>query len=224
MLRISRYQERSPIISTHVSRVDFRLSDKECGRTCSYSTCQGYNGQWYETYVTYFLRFSDPEQLCLKCTDFSTTYLSAQLLRKTYHFKGNQRIQRYTENTLHRRKIEMVNAPLLVQQFTHPVHPNSSYRLLYLLRQFVDKMGKIRNRQQTKSQEKNKQDSTQANISLSEKYWYHSDLPRSNYLFCSAAQAVVPCHCRIFVNLANSSRAAACCVVASLLSSIPTSG
>ena len=79
-------------------------------------------------------------------------YLSVHLSRKTCHFKGNQRIQRYwyTENTLHRRKVEMVNAPLLVQQFTHTVHPNSSYRLSYLLRQFVDKTGKIRNREQTK--------------------------------------------------------------------------
>ena len=146
MLRISRHRERWPIISTHVSRVDFRLSDKECGNICSCSTCQGYNGQWYLTYVTYFLRFSAPETLCHKYTDFSTTYLSAQLPRKTDHFKGNQRIQRYTENTLRRRKIEMVNAPLLIQQFTHPVHPNSSYRLSNLLRQFVDKTGKIRNR------------------------------------------------------------------------------
>ena len=83
-------------------------------------------------------------------TDFSTTYLSVQLPRKTDHFKSNQRIQMYTQNTLHRRKIEMMKAPLLVQQFTHPVHPNSSYRFSYLLRQFVDKTGKIRNRQQTK--------------------------------------------------------------------------
>ena len=44
----------------------------------------------------------------------------------------------------------MVNAPFLVQQFTHPVHPNSSYRLSYLLRQFVDNTGKIHNREQTK--------------------------------------------------------------------------
>ena len=117
---------------------------------------------------TVLLRLSDPEKLCLKYTYLSTTYLSAQSPRKTYHFKGNQRIQRYTENTLHRRKLEMVNAPLLVQQFTHPVHPNSSYRLSYLLRQIVDKTG-IRNRQQTKTQGKNKQNSTQANISLSEK-------------------------------------------------------
>ena len=43
----------------------------------------------------------------------------------------------------------MVNAPLLVQQFTHPVHPNSSYRLSYIPRQLVDKTGKIRNREQT---------------------------------------------------------------------------
>ena len=77
-------------------------------------------------------------------------YLSAQLPIKTYHFKGSQRIQRYTENTLHRQKIEMVNARLLVQQFTHPVHPNSSYRLSNLLQQFVDNTEEIRNRQQTK--------------------------------------------------------------------------
>ena len=152
MLRISRHLEKRPTISTHVSRVflDLRLSDKECKNTCSYSTCQECNGQC----VTYFLRFSDPKKLCLKYTDFSTTYLSGQLPRKTYHFKGNQRIQRYTENTLHRRKMEMVNAPLLVQQFTHPVHPNSSYRLSHLLRQFVDKTGKIRKRQQTKHKRK----------------------------------------------------------------------
>ena len=105
-------------------------------------------------------------KLCLNYTDFSTTYLSAQLPRKTYHFKGNQRIQRYTENTLHRRKIEMVNARLLVQQFTHPVHPNSSYRLSYLLRQFVDNTGKNMQYAADKIQGKNKQDSTRANISL----------------------------------------------------------
>ena len=81
-----------------------------------------------------------------------SAYLSAQLPRKTYNFKGSQRIQRYTENTLHRRKIEMVNARLLVQQFTHPVHPNSSYRLSNLLQQFVDNTEEIRNRQQTKKQ------------------------------------------------------------------------
>ena len=51
--------------------------------------------------------------------------------------RQSKNTKRYTEKTLHRRKIEMVNAPLLVQQFTHPVHPNNSYRLLYLIRQFL---------------------------------------------------------------------------------------
>ena len=108
--------------------------------------------------LRHFLRFSDPKKICLKYTDFSTTYLSAQLPRNTYYFKDNQIIQTYTENTLHRRKIKMVNARLLVQQFTHPVHPNSSYRLSYLLPQFVDKTGKICNWQQTKHKGQNKQD------------------------------------------------------------------
>ena len=52
-------------------------------------------------------------------------------------------------------KVDMVNAPLLVQQqFTDPVHPNSSYRLSYLLRQFVDKTGKIHTREQIKHKRK----------------------------------------------------------------------
>ena len=74
-----------------------------------------------------------------KCTDFSTTYhRSAQLAKEDLSFqRQSKNTKRYTENTLHRRKIEMVNARLLVQQFTHPVHPNSSFRLSYLLRQFL---------------------------------------------------------------------------------------
>ena len=41
MLRISHYRERWPIISTHASHVDFRLSDNECGRTCSTQHVKG---------------------------------------------------------------------------------------------------------------------------------------------------------------------------------------
>ena len=110
-----------------------------------------------------------------KYTDFGTTYhRSAQLPRKTYQFKGisfqrqNTKVHRDTENTLHRRKLEMVYARLGVQQFTHPVHPNSSFRLSYLLRQlFVDKTGKIRQTAQTKYNErKNKQTRHRKNMSL----------------------------------------------------------
>ena len=167
--------------------------------------------------------------LCLKYTDFST--------RPTYQLSCHERLiiskaikentERYTENTLHRRKIEMVNARLLVQQFTHPVHLNSSYRLLYLLRQFVHTTGKIRDRHQTKdaSGQKTTSKTVHRQIFLfSEKYMYHNNLPLSNSLFCSVAQAVVRRCCRFSVGLTNSSRTAACCVVASLLSSIPTSG
>ena len=50
-----------------------------------------------------------------------------------------------------------MNAPALVlQQFTHLVHPDHSYRLSYLLRQFADKTGKIHHdRKQTKHKRKN---------------------------------------------------------------------
>ena len=104
-----------------------------------------------------------------KYTDFSTTYhRSAQLAKKDLSFQRQSKdTKRYTKNTLYRRKIEMVNARLRVQQFTHPLHPNSSYRLSYLLRQFfwvtrknaIDSVDKVYKR-------KNRQDNIQANISL----------------------------------------------------------
>ena len=43
-----------------------------------------------------------------------------------------------------------MNAPALIQQFTHLIHPDRSYRFSYLLRQIADKAGKIHNnRRQT---------------------------------------------------------------------------
>ena len=106
----------------------FDFQTTNCGRTCSTQYFKGYSG----TRPTYF-----------KYTDFSTTYhRSAQLAKKDLSFQRlviskaiKENTKRYIENTLHRRKIEMVNA-LRVQQFTHPRHPNSSFRLSYLLRQF----------------------------------------------------------------------------------------
>ena len=77
----------------------------------------------------------------LPISSVATKDLSFQRLVISKAIKENT--ERYTENTLHRQKIEMVNARLLVQQFRHPVHPNSSYRLSYLLRQFVDNTGKM---------------------------------------------------------------------------------
>ena len=76
--------------------------------------------------------------------------LPVQLPRKAYHFNSRQsknevvhRVQVYPLLA----KIEMVNGPvlLIVQQFTHLIPLDHSYRLSYLLRQFADKMGKIRN-------------------------------------------------------------------------------
>ena len=176
--------------------------------------------------MRYFLRFSDPKNLRLKYTDFSSTYLSGQLSRKTYHFKGNKKIQRYTENTLHRRKIEMVNARLLVQQFTHPVHPNSSYRLSYLLRQFVDKTGKyaIGSRQNTREKQQARQYTWQMFLSYRKVNEFTLDRPRSNCLFWSVDHAVISC-CWPIGSIADSSRALACTLeaVASSLSSTPMS-
>ena len=64
-----------------------------------------------------------------------------------------------------------MNAPLLVQQFTHLIHFNHSYLLSYLLRQLADKTGNIHNgRNQTKHKRKNDNQTVHAaNISLSRK-------------------------------------------------------
>ena len=49
-----------------------------------------------------------------------------------------------------------MDAPALVQQFTHLVYPDHFDRLSNLLRQFADKAGKIHdNRKQTKHKRKN---------------------------------------------------------------------
>ena len=38
-----------------------------------------------------------------------------------------------------------MNAPALLQQFTHLVHSDRSYSLLHLLQQIADKAGKVHN-------------------------------------------------------------------------------
>ena len=121
--------------------------------------------------------------------------------------------------------IEMtMHAPVLVQQHTHLVHPNRSHRFSYLLRKVVDMTGKIQ-QEKTDKHKKNKQ-TVHATIysSFQKSNDFTVDLPRSNCLLCSVDHAVIPCCCRFFVGLANSSQAAACCEVASLLSFTPTSG
>ena len=65
-----------------------------------------------------------------------------------------------------------MHAPVLVQQFTHLIHPGCSYRLSYLLRKFADKTAKIHdNRKETKHKGENNEQTAvdAANISLSEK-------------------------------------------------------
>ena len=63
-----------------------------------------------------------------------------------------------------------MNAPALAQQFTHLVYLDHLYRLLYVLRQFAYKTGKIRNdRKQTNHKRKNNEETDSKcdkNISL----------------------------------------------------------
>ena len=146
----------------------------------------------------------------------------------SFQVQGNRK-----NNLVHRvypslTKIEgMMNAPVLVQQFTHLVHPNRSYHLSYLLQQFADKTGKMHNnRKQTKHKRKNNEQTDSMcdkNISLFRKVMFHFDQPRSNCLPC-LVEAVSRC-CRPNGSLENSFRTPACTfeVVASSLSSTPTS-
>ena len=128
-------------------------------------------------------------------------------------------------------KIEgTMNAPAPVQQFTHLVHPDHSYRLSYLLRQFLrtrrEKYTTIESRQNKRGKTTSKQTvyASDKNISLFGKVMVHSDRPRSNCLLCSV-EAVSRC-CWPIGSLANSSRAPACVfkVFTSSLSSTPTPG
>ena len=118
-----------------------------------------------------------------------------------------------------------MHALVVVQQFTHLTHPDRSYRLSYLLRQFVGKTGKTHNdRKQTKHNRKNKHNSTRGkHFSLFRKAMVPCDRPRSNCLLCWV-EAVFRC-CRPIGSLANSPRAPGCTfeVVDSPLLSTPTS-
>ena len=150
-----------------------------------------------------------------------------QLILKTFHLEGNQRIlktKRYTENTkipFNRRKIEMVNASRCSSSRIRCIQ-KAQYRLSYLLwrhsgRNTIDRADKDTRR-------KNKQRQYTGKIFLFRKgILHHKGLPLSNCLFWSVDHAVIPC-CWPIGSLADSSRAAACEVVALLLSSIPTSG
>ena len=88
-----------------------------------YSICQEYNRQWYLIYV-------------LQIYWFQYYYHRYQLISKTCHLEGNQRIlktKRYTESTLYRRKIEMVNASRCSSSRIRCIQ-KAQYRLSYLLR------------------------------------------------------------------------------------------
>ena len=105
----------------------------------------------------YFLRFSDPKRSYIKYMDFSTTHhigwYQKRLTISSARQSKNKVYRVYPSLT----KIEgTVNTPVLLQQFTHLIHPDRSYRLSYLLRQIADKAGKIHNnRRQTKHKRKN---------------------------------------------------------------------
>ena len=161
MLRTSHYREIWPIISTHVSHFWLRFSDNKCGRTCSIQHVKYTTNSC--TRPTYF-----------KYTNFSTTY------HRSAHFKDFSS-RRQSENTKYKEvyrkypslanKSRWVNARLRVPHFTHPAHQNSSFRLSYLLRQFLwakrekyDRQGRKYNERKNKQQQTRK--STQGNNSL----------------------------------------------------------
>ena len=83
-----------------------------------------------------------------------------QLISKTFHLEGNQRIQntkRYTENTLYRRNIEMVNAPRCSSSRIRCIQRRS---VRTCFGNFRGQNGKIRHTGQTKIQRAEKQATT----------------------------------------------------------------
>ena len=152
--------------------------------------------------------------------NFSATYQSSPR-KTTYRFKNNA-IKKTIFTVKHPKsktvqtvpfvtQIEMMNAPAQVQQFTHVVRPNRSYRLSYLLRHIADMARKIQ--QQKADKYKGKTTSKQTvhatkHSSFQKSNDFAFDRPRSNCLF-SSVEAVYRC-CRPMGSLANSSLGPAC--------------
>ena len=175
------FRQRIPTFYIHIV-------GKSYGKTCSVLRClsrvKRYSCRASYVFKTHFLS----EKVMSQIYGFQY-YLPVQLPRKTYHFSSRQsknevvhRVQVYPSLA----KIEgMMNAPVLVQQFTHLIHLDHSYRLSYLLRQFADMTGKIHDRKQTKYKRQNKHNSTRGKpFSFLKKVMVHCDRPRSNCLLC----------------------------------------
>ena len=106
-----------------------------------------------------------------------------------------------------------------MQQFTHPVHPKSSYLLSYLLRRQSGKNTKYGQQTNTTDGKKQSKNSTGKMFLFRRKELHHKSLPLSNCLLWSVDHAAILC-CWSKSSLTDSSRVAACDVVALLLSSI----
>ena len=116
-----------------------------------------------------------------------------QLISKTCRLEGNQRIlktKRYTENTLYRRKIDMVNAPRCSSSRIRCIQKaHIAFRTC-----FGGKAEKY-DRQGRKIQEAEKKQAKtvyRQNISFQKKgILHHKSLPLSNCLFWSVDHAVI---------------------------------
>ena len=109
----------------HTLVFDFQTT---CGRTCSIQHVKDTTDS--VTRSTYF-----------KYINFSTTYLEIISFQRLSLQREYREILKYGQ--VHREypssgeNSRWVNARLRLLQFTHPAHPNGSFRLSYLLRQFL---------------------------------------------------------------------------------------
>ena len=137
-----------------------------------------------------------------------------QLISKTFHLEGNQRIQntkRYTENTLHWRK-KRGGERSSMQQFTHLVHPKK------LISPFVPASAAKREkyyRQLRKIQRAEKQTTTNKTEYTGKQFSFQKINCIAKacpyQIACTARlSTVVPRCCRSSIGLTNSSRTAAC--------------
>ena len=150
----------------------------------------------------------------------SVNYLPvSSVATKDFHFEENTERHSSTENTLYRRSIEMVNASSYSSSRIRCIQKAHS---AFVPASEAKRKNTIDSRKIQAEKNKQRQYTGKAFL-FRKKELHHKSLPLSNCLFWSVDHAFIPC-CWPIGSLTDSSRAAACRVVALLLSSIPTSG
>ena len=163
--------------------------------------------------------------MCESTTTTTTTYHISAHFKDLSSRRQSENTKRYTENTLCRRKIEMVNAPRCSSSRIRCIQRRSVRTCCGNFRgqngkNTIDRADKKYNKRKNKQQRSEglgafrfffKQDRVhREEILFSENQLHRKGLPLSNSLCCSVPQAVVTRCCCFSVGLTDSLRTAAC--------------